>query len=197
MFLHKFLEKPKVYNFIEKVLSLGNKSCFEKRLLELIGSKDHHSLLDVGCGTGNYAESLPGEYYGIDANKDYIDYAKKKYKGNFSVMDATDLKFPDNKFDFVFIVSILHHMSDKKVKAALDEMKRVCKKNGKVFILEAIYPSKINFIGYILFKFDRGKHTRTINYLTNLLKSKGLNLLQDNIKGTFPYRFCVFVYQKL
>ncbi|MFH1997675.1 MAG: class I SAM-dependent methyltransferase [Patescibacteria group bacterium] len=196
MNLYKFLEKPKIYNFFEKILSLGNKSC-KKCLLELIKSKDTDLLLDVGCGTGKYAESLPGEYYGIDVNKDYIDYAKKNYKGNFSVMDATDLRFSDNKFNSVFIISILHHMSDEDVVAALSEMERVCKKNGRIVIVEAVYPSKLNFIGYVLFKLDRGKYTRTMGCLRNLLEKKSFNLLYDNIRGSFPYKFGVFIYQKL
>ncbi|MBU3922735.1 class I SAM-dependent methyltransferase [Patescibacteria group bacterium] len=194
MNLYKFIEKPKIYNFIEKILSLGNKSC-ERCLLELINSNKHDLLLDVGCGTAKYANLLPGKYYGIDTNKDYIDYAKNNYKGNFSVMDATDLEFPDNNFNFVFNVGVLHHISDENVKMALDEMKRVCKNNGKIFIIEAIYPSKINFIGYLLFKFDRGKYTRTINNLKELLEGKNFSLLRDNIKGSFPYKLCVFVYE--
>jgi ubiquinone/menaquinone biosynthesis C-methylase UbiE len=195
MNLYKFLEKPRIYNFLEKILSLGNKSC-EKCLLELIESKDTDLLLDVGCGTARYAELFSGKYYGIDINKDYISYAKQNHKGIFLVMDAANIKFPDKTFDFVFNVGILHHISDEKVKLVLDEMKRVCKDGGKVFVIEAAYPSKLNLIGYLLFKFDRGKHTRTMEHLGDLLKSKGFILLRSNVRGSFPYKLCVFSYQK-
>lgn len=195
MNLYNFLEKPKAYNLINKILSLGNKSC-EKCLLELVNSKHGDLLLDIGCGTGRYAELLPGIYYGIDTNKDYINYAKRKYRGNFFVMDATNLKFPDNKFDFIFNVGIFHHMSDEKVKVVLNEMKRVCKKGGKIFVIDPVYPSKLNLIGYLIFKFDRGKHTRTADYLKGLLENRGFKLLKNNIKGSFPNKLCVFAYEK-
>lgn len=195
MNLYNFLERPRVYNFVEKILSLGNKSC-AKCLVELIRSRADGLLLDVGCGTGRYAELLPGNYYGIDVNEDYINYARKNYKGGFYVMDATDLKFPDGKFDFVFNVGIFHHMSDENVKMVLDEMKRVCKKGGKIFIIEPVYPSKLNFIGYLIFKFDRGKYTRTLEDLRTLLERRGFKLLLTKIKGCFPHKDCVFDYQK-
>jgi ubiquinone/menaquinone biosynthesis C-methylase UbiE len=195
MNLYEFLEKPKIYNFLEKILSLGNKSC-EKCLSELIKSNNSDLLLDVGCGTARYAELFSGKYHGLDINKDYIDFAKQNHKGTFLVMDAADIKFPDQTFDFVFNVGILHHIPDEKVKTIIDEMKRVCKNNGKVLIIEAVYPSKLNFIGYLLFKFDRGKHTRTIKHLEGLFQNKGFILLKKNIKGSFPYKLCVFIYQK-
>jgi len=195
MNFYKFLENPKIYNFIEKTLSLGNKSCLNC-LGGLIKPKEDNLLLDVGCGTGKYAKLFSKNYYGVDINEDYINYAKGNYNGNFDTMDATDLRFSDNTFDFIFNVSLFHHLSDESIKTAINEMKRVCKNNGKILIIDAVFPSKKNFLGYLLFKLDRGKHTRKLKDLNNLLSRYNLKLIQDNIKGSFPYRFAVFMYQK-
>jgi len=195
MNIYNFLEKPRVYNFVEKILSLGNRSC-ERCLLDLVQANEENLILDVGCGTARYAKLFKGRYHGTDINPDYIKFAAQNYPGIFAVMDAANLQDPDGKFDFVFNVGIFHHMEDETVKEVAREMKRVCKDGGKVFAIEAVYPPKLNFPGYLLFKFDRGKHTRTFNQLKNLLESEGYQLIKGSIDGSYPYRLCVYRYGK-
>lgn len=195
MSLYNFLERPAIYNIIGKILSFGNESVRDY-LLSTINLSANSTILDVGCGTGRYAEIFAGKFFGIDSNKEYIDYAKKHHQGNFSVMDATDLKFSDNTFNLVFNVGVFHHLSDQQVKKTLNEMKRVTKKDGQILIIDAVFPEKITSLGYWLFKFDRGRYTRTLRQLKNLLTGDGFKLVQDNIKGSFPYRLAVFSWQK-
>lgn len=196
MNLHSFLEKPIVYNLITKLLSLGNKSV-SKFITSVTSDLSSGSLiLDVGCGTGKYVKIFKGKFFGIDLNPEYIEYAKEHYsQGNFSVGDATDLEFSDNTFDFVFCNSILHHLSDEKVEKTIIEMKRVCKENGRILIIDAVYPRKINFLGYFLFKLDRGQYTRKLNELNTLLDKQGFKLIRRSVKGSFPYCLSVFAYQ--
>src|SRR5205085_7187691 len=74
------------------------------------------SLLDVGCGSGYYAEVLatlvPGgvRYTGIDYSQVMIDRARTNYpSATFAVADATRLPYPEGSFDIVFNgVSLMH-----------------------------------------------------------------------------------------
>jgi len=194
MGLYKFFENPRIYNLITKIISFNNKR-LKQYLSELIKAKEDDYLLDVGCGTGKYA-IFSCKYFGIDLNKDYINYAKKHHQGTFLEMDGTDLKFSDNTFEFVINVSTLHHVSDETTTKMVDEMKRMCKKDGYIYVIEVVYPKKINLLGYFLFKFDRGRYRRRFEELRNLLSKYNFEVITDNVGKTFPYRWVVFSYKK-
>lgn len=100
-------------------------------------------LLDVGCGDGSDAKiftSMGLEVFGIDV------YEHKNIKGilgkRFKKASIYKLPFPDHSFDYVFEHDTLHHIDEEKQSfgqhvAGLEEMKRVCKKGGKIIVLEA------------------------------------------------------------
>ena len=50
--------------------------------------------------------------------------------------DMLALPYDDNSFDFVYCIAALHHLSTEKLRIqAIQEMIRVCKPTGKIFIL--------------------------------------------------------------
>jgi len=63
---------------------------------------------------------------------------------DFILMDAHDLQFEDETFDFVYGDAILHHLN---MVPALDEIFRVLKPNGKILFVE---PLDINPVGKIV-----------------------------------------------
>lgn len=196
-YLYKKLEDPKFYNLkgkIGKIHTLG-RNPIKEYLLEQIKPKKREQVLDVGCGTGGHA-IFSEKYIGIDTNEKYIEYAKKNHRGTFLVMDAANLEFPEDNFDYVFSVSLFHHISEAQVEKAINEMKRVCKRGGKILVMDAVFPSKLNLFGYLLFKLDRGKHTRTFDELKSLLLKHNFKLLTKNIGGSLLYRNSAFSYQK-
>jgi ubiquinone/menaquinone biosynthesis C-methylase UbiE len=92
--------------------------------------------LEVGCGNGKnmiYRDDI--NMCGIDICDKFVDMCKKK---NLNVIQGDMLKLPYNneQFDFVMSIAVLHHLdSEEKRIQALNEMFRVCKKDGKIFIL--------------------------------------------------------------
>lgn len=197
--IHSFLEHPKIYNISQKFLALLNlnRDSIGGFLRSEIRLNPGEKILDVGCGTGRYAKIFSGnQYFGVDNNPQYIEYAKSKNGGIFGVMDAAKLNFPDESFDYVISIQVFHHLSDEEVRKTVKEMQRVLKGDGKIYITDAVTPSVTNFVGYSLFKLDRGKHTRKLSELNKLLAKHNFSLYKENLKGSFPYQVSVFYYQK-
>ncbi len=97
------------------------------------------SVLDVGTGTGVFAEAFAQESLrvtGIDPNPDLLAIARKFVPdATFQVAVAESLPFGDGSFDLVFLGHVLHE-TDDPVKA-LVEARRVAR--GRVVILEWPY----------------------------------------------------------
>lgn len=153
--------------------------------------------LDVGCGTGEHSILFnPKQYYGIDISKKYINSAKKKFKGNFFVMNAQHLKFPDKSFDSILIFGVIHHLSDKVCDNMLKEVKRVSKNKAKILVIEDIpTKSKFNIIGRVMQYFDSGSKIRkTRSYRKILSKHFQIKKEFEIISGVADY--CVFILEK-
>lgn len=93
-----------------KAVSWGSGESQECRfkILSEIGVLDNKTILDVGCGLGDFYGYLarnkikPKSYLGIDINPLMVSGAKKKYpKAEFMAGDLIDM-FPKRNFDYVF-----------------------------------------------------------------------------------------------
>lgn len=92
-------------------------------------------VLDVGCGTGNYIiplEALTGcAGWGIDPSEQMLARARDRSRTvTFLPGKAERLEFPDDFFDLVFSVDVIHHMGDRP--AYFAEAFRVLETRGRV-----------------------------------------------------------------
>lgn len=132
------------------------------------------SILDIGCSTGvcgqNVFDTNRDRYVGIDISPKYIAYARKTYPGgNYRVMDGRQLEFPDQSFDIVSFVGVVHHMDDKIISACLQEVARVLKPGGHLFWAEPVFtPNEL--ISNIFLSLDRGKYIRESAQYLDLLR---------------------------
>jgi SAM-dependent methyltransferase len=81
----------------------------EKLILDLVSPADGESLLDVGCGSGNYLSLFKQKkcvLTGIDSSAKSLELARKKLGNPCELVlgSATDLPFSDNEFDVVTLV---------------------------------------------------------------------------------------------
>jgi len=106
--------------------------------LDFVGIGDTKRVLDVGCGTGHLAAALSNlsssiEVHGIDASPVYIDYARAHNPDprlTFRVGDACKLDYPDQTFDSVLSLLLLHFVPCAQ--DAIAEMRRVAKPGAVV-----------------------------------------------------------------
>jgi ubiquinone/menaquinone biosynthesis C-methylase UbiE len=95
--------------------------------LVLAGMEKIHTVLDVGTGSGIFAEQFAAsglQVTGLDANPVMLPEARKFVPaGTFQEGAAEKLPFPDRSFDLVFIGLLLHETDDALV--AMYEAHRV------------------------------------------------------------------------
>lgn len=105
-------------------------------LIDLLDPKPKEKILDLGCGTGDLANTLfkkNADVVGVDQSKKMILQAKDKYPHiDFLVKDATKLGY-DSEFDAVFSNATLHWV--KEPEQALISIYKSLKQNGR-FIAE-------------------------------------------------------------
>jgi len=86
--------------------------------------------LEIGVGTGRFAEPL-GIEYGVDPSENMLSIAKKRGIKTF-VGKGENLPFPDKEFDYVLLaITICFVENPDKV---IEEARRVLKDNGKIII---------------------------------------------------------------
>lgn len=98
-------------------------------------------ILDVACGTGeNFPFFKAGDdVTAVDLSPGMLSIARQRarrlgLKINFRVMDAEELEFPDDTFDFV--VTSMSTCTFPNPVVALQEMKRVVNGEGRILLLE-------------------------------------------------------------
>lgn len=108
-----------------------------KKLLEY--ANEGEKILDSGCAFGRLYKGLEKknvDYYGIDFSEKLIEIAKRKFpNAKFQTVNALNLPFPDNFFDKVYSISVLHHIPSKNYRLQyLKEIKRVLKPEGLLLL---------------------------------------------------------------
>lgn len=135
--------------------SKGSTFTDKNHLFEIVkrsGANGDHTVLDIATGAGFLAFEFAknaGSAVGIDLTRNMLVHAKEKATisdtpdipetpglGNieFLLSDVESLPFEDNTFDIVACRFAFHHFPDPK--KALFEMKRVCKNNGRIVLVD-------------------------------------------------------------
>ena len=156
-------------------------------------------LLDIGCGKGLLYETLLTKQnmfkvVGVDTDFEMLktaneSFQNKKYGLNFLKAHAQDLPFLDESIDIAICINTFYNFHTKDdVITALEEMKRVCKRDG--FIIFDVR-NKINPLVYLSFKFVWLYDTQvtlnaySLKELTTALTSRGF-VIKETIPIGFP-----------
>src|SRR5205823_135010 len=118
-------------------------------------------VLDIGCGPGTNASYFAGSsYLGLDFNPEYIRSAQARYPGmRFITADATQFR-PTERFDFVLLNSLLHHLDDRQADGVLATARESLASGGHVHIIELLTSRKR--IPKTLTRMDRGEFPRPL-----------------------------------
>ena len=173
--IKNILNFPFMYQLLQTICLTEN---FRKNVITEKIKSDNQIILDIGCGPGNMIKYLKFvKYYGFDSDKNYIDYAKNKYKECSFFLEEFSLKSTKKieKVDTVLLSGLLHHLSDDEIKELMSAIKLSVKKKFQIIILDPVIYEKQNSIARFLIKNDRGKFVRDEIAYLKLFKEFQLN----------------------
>jgi phosphatidylethanolamine/phosphatidyl-N-methylethanolamine N-methyltransferase len=142
-----------------------------ERVIEELDIPPGAEVLEVGAGTGTSFPAYPShcEVTGIDLAPDMLARAQRKIRDNgwthlkVLEMNALDLEFPDDTFDYVMAFHVVTVVPDPVRMIA--EARRVCKPGGNIVIVNH-FTSDFPLLGSLTEALD--PLTRWLGWRTNV-----------------------------
>ena len=148
------------------------------RVIEIFKKRKVSKVLDLGCGVGRNLLPLVRKGFettGIDGSKEAIKKIKQKLKDKSLLAKIKwgvfqNLSLPDNYFDAVISIQTLNHGYESDIKVGFDEMSRVLKIGGIIFLT---LPGRVanGKVRYVLIK--TAKKVEEHTYLPTIGKEIG------------------------
>ncbi len=115
-------------------------------LVELLEAKVKEprplNILDIGCGNGSIhpflkSSALPVKVTGVEVAAQFLAMARRTNPDvDYDVYDGHRLPYQSGQFDAAFTICVMHHVPPDQWPAFLDEMRRVVRPGGVVFVFE-------------------------------------------------------------
>lgn len=139
-------------------------------------------ILDIGCGTGQNVKEFEklGESWGIDNSKEAIKFCNIKGIKNVKLGNIYKTGFKKSEFDAVTLLDVLEHVEEGE---ALEEIKRILKKDGLILI-------HVPAFKFLWSKWDEVLHHKrryTLDSLTKILEQNNFEVLES----AYLYSFLV------
>jgi cyclopropane fatty-acyl-phospholipid synthase-like methyltransferase len=147
-------------------------------------------VLDYGCGAGHLLEQMlkqPGvNFYGLDFSADSINETTKRTAGKpnlkaLVLVDKLPTDFNDEQFNSITLIETIEHLQDETLHETMQELFRILKKNGKIFITTPFNENlddHLNFCPFCKSEFHHMQHMQSFNVdsLTALAGKYGFNV---------------------
>lgn len=133
------------------------------------------NVLDYGCGAGHLLEQMLKHrginFYGLDFSSDSIAETKKRTANNpdlkeLVLVDKLPTDFNDEQFDSITLIETIEHLQDEVLHETLQELFRILKRNGKIFITTPFNESldeRLSFCPFCKSEFHEMQHMQTFD----------------------------------
>ena len=165
--------------------------------LAIAPPKPGQRVVDIGCGTGTqlaYYQSAGCEVSGADASATMLELARRKLGdgADLRLESVTSTNFPDEAFDLVMVMFVLHEMPPTIRAPVLQECRRIVRQDGHVLLADyhdgpCTFPKGFVWKGLILMMevfagrehFANFRHFMTHHGLPPLLEAQQLRVVQS------------------
>ncbi|WP_147372231.1 class I SAM-dependent methyltransferase [Mariniphaga sediminis] len=173
----------------EGYTSITSHSDALEKLIKMSSAAGEDTVLDIACGSGIVScafAKYTSHVTGVDMTPEMLNEARKlQAKRNlqnitWEIGDVTSLPYADDHFSIVISRFGFHHFLDPF--QVLNEMKRVCKPNGVVMVVDVSLPeSKIEKYN----KMERNRDSShvaalSLTTLSTLFKKVGIDKLEKD-----------------
>jgi SAM-dependent methyltransferase len=122
-------------------------------------------VLDIGCGPASVRSDLPDvDYVGLDDNPRYLAAARRKFGDRVTLFRARlghDVILDLGKFDVVFAVGVLHHLTDDEAVALFEVAKSALRPLGHFVSVDPCWAGGQSWLARAFIALDRGRFVRT------------------------------------
>ena len=133
--------KEKDPEYFSKIFDTNPK--IHSDLINFINSNDDiKNILEIGCGTGNFAAKFPkileGKYYtGLDISENNIKLCKETHKHNFICADFLKMELEKN-YDLIFTEAVVDHVYD--INLFIEKIVKTTKKYAYIHSYRGFFP---------------------------------------------------------
>lgn len=115
-----------------------------RKIMKIIDLPTAGNVIDISCGGGRLLKSIENKnttlkLFGIDITPGFLALHPELSQIKFFTAEASQIPFPNNTFDLTICSLSIHHY--KNLTAVLEEIKRVTKTNGHIYLIDII-PNK-------------------------------------------------------
>ena len=185
-----------LYNFVEKHIWEDYTSACDI-IDEYLTLEPEEKILDVGGGTGLIAKVLRSKKQNddimvIDLSRSMLQKVKDP---TLSVVqgDVTIFPLKDATFTLASLVNTVHHIYETKQQVALQEVFRILKKQGRIFIIEISHPN--TFLSNLFIKIEKilvgTTHHLTADKMQLAIQDVGFHEIKVFFPKKYPYRYVI------
>lgn len=185
------LDRPFFFNSIRRVIA-GDQHNTKAFISETLKKYNVKSVLDIGCGTGDFSVCTPkgAQYTGADLNDRYIQYASQLYDSKnktWITQDVTEKSFyAGRKYDAVLFISMVHHLSNRELETMLPVIKKMTR---KVIVIADIIPEPPGVLRKLMVKLDQGKYIRPPEDKITIIEKYGKIVHTEHIPSRLAIQY--------
>jgi len=193
---HQALAVPFVYDSFQ--MAVGSLEYRESLVSSALNTSNAKTVIDLGCGTSSTIRLLNPltQYIGVDISQSYLNKARKRSTlktARFICSDISDygwVKGIDiSECSLAFALGIFHHLDDRQLNLALENLSNCLPSGGKVLTLDPVIDETTTQLARWFARNDRGQFLRTPNHYQGMFAKFGFSISFKAVRNTIriPY----------
>jgi SAM-dependent methyltransferase len=189
---HRLADAPFLFHWLRK-LPEANYHATKARLAALRERMAPARVLDLGCGTGEFADLFaPAGYLGLDVHPGYTRFAARLHpRHRFVCADALSWPGDGRLFDLALTNGVLHHHDDATARALLRAALGQTRPGGWLVVIEDAHLPRRPFAA-LVHAMDEGDYVRTPEAWMALVGDCApIEHAESYVSGICPYHLMV------
>lgn len=167
-------------------------ACIVDILNKALGDTKKLHVLDVGCGVGKtdgYLSPWLASVTGVDVSPVSIERARRLNPHvRYESYDGKRLPFTNELFDAAFLICVLHHVALDERITLLQEVRRILKPGGIMFVFEHNPFNPMTQIAVMRCAFDKDACLLSRSNASRLLQEAHMSVFEQRYILVFPFR---------